>query len=43
VTAPRRRLDSLMSLICDFDREIEATTREIEDQAKADERVDVLT
>ena len=41
--APRRRLDSLMSLICDFDREIEATTREIEDQAKADDRVDVLT
>ena len=32
--APRRRLDSLMSLICDFDREIEATTREIEEQAK---------
>ena len=41
--APRRRLDSLMSLICDFDREIEATTREIEEQAKADDRVDVLT
>jgi transposase len=39
--APRRRLDSLMSLICDFDREIEATTREIEEQAKADDRVDV--
>ena len=41
--APRRRLDSLMSLICDFDREIEATTREIEERAKADDRVDVLT
>ena len=41
--APRRRLDSLMSLICDFDREIEATTREIEEQAKADDRVEVLT
>jgi transposase len=41
--APRRRLDSLMSLICDFDREIDATTREIEEQAKADDRVDVLT
>jgi transposase len=41
--APRRRLDSLMSLICDFDREIQATTREIEEQAKADDRVDVLT
>ena len=32
--APRRRLDSLMSLICDFDREIEATTQEIEDWRK---------
>jgi len=32
--APRRRLDSLMSLICDFDREIEATTHEIEELAK---------
>jgi transposase len=41
--APRRRLDSLMSLICDFDREIEATTREIEERAKADDRVEVLT
>ena len=41
--APRRRLDSLLSLICDFDREIEATTREIEELAKADDRVDVLT
>jgi transposase len=41
--APRRRLDSLMSLICDFDREIETTTREIEEQAKADDRVEVLT
>ena len=41
--APRRRLDSLMSLICDFDRKIETTTREIEEQAKADDRVDVLT
>ena len=41
--APRRRLDSLMSLICDFDREIETTTREIEERAKADDRVDVLS
>ena len=41
--APRRRLDSLMSLICDFDREIETTTQEIEERAKADDRVDVLT
>ena len=32
-----------MSLICDFDREIETTTREIEEQAKADDRVEVLT
>jgi Transposase IS116/IS110/IS902 family len=32
-----------MSLICDFDREIQATTREIEEQAKAHDRVDVLT
>ena len=32
--APRRRLDSLMSLICDFDREIEATTREIEERSE---------
>jgi transposase len=41
--APRRRLDSLMSLICDFDREIQTTTQEIEERAKADDRVDVLT
>jgi transposase len=41
--APRRRLDSLMSLINDFDREIETTTREIEERAKTDDRVDVLT
>ena len=38
----RRRLDSLIALICDFDREIDATTREIDQRAKADERVDVL-
>ena len=41
--APRRRLDSLIALICDFDREIEQTTVEIEQRAKADDRVDVLT
>jgi transposase len=29
--------------LCDFDREIEATTREIEELAKADDRVEVLT
>lgn len=41
--APRRRLNSLLSLIDDFDREITATTKEIEQHAKADDRVDVLT
>jgi transposase len=40
--APRRRLDSLIALICDFDREIDTTTREIDQRAKADDRVDVL-
>jgi transposase len=40
--APRRRLDSLIALICDFDREIEQTTQEIEQRAKLDDRVDVL-
>jgi transposase len=40
--APRRRLDSLIALICDFDREIETTTAEIEQRAKADDRVEVL-
>jgi transposase len=39
---PRRRLDSLLALICDFDREIEATTREIDARARRDDRVDVL-
>jgi transposase len=41
--ASRRRLDSLIALIDDFDREIEVTTREIEQRAKADDRVEVLT
>lgn len=41
--APRRRLDSLMALIEDFDREIADTTREIEQLAREDDRVDVLT
>jgi transposase len=41
--APRRRLTSLLALIDDFDREIEATTEEIEQRAKADDRVEVLT
>jgi len=40
--APRARLDSLIALICDFDREIDATTSEIDQRAKADDRVDVL-
>jgi transposase len=39
---PRRRLDSLLALIADFDREIDATTREIDQRAKRDDRVDVL-
>jgi transposase len=39
---PRRRLDSLLSLICDFDREITTTTREIDELAKTDERVKLL-
>jgi transposase len=38
----RRRLDSTLRLIADFDREIEETTREIETQAKEDDRVPVL-
>ena len=39
---PRRRLDSLLALIDDFDREIEQTTKEIDQRARADDRVDVL-
>ena len=38
----RRRLDSLLSLIGDFDREITATTREVDARAKTDERVKTL-
>src|SRR4051794_1579327 len=41
--APRRRLDSLIALINDFDREIADTTREIDQRAQADDRVEVLT
>jgi transposase len=41
--APQRRRGSLLALIDDFTREIEATTVEIEQRAKADDRVDVLT
>jgi transposase len=40
--APRARLDSLIALICDFDREIDATSKEIDQRAKADDRVEVL-
>jgi transposase len=40
---PRRRLDSMLALIDDFDREIEAATEEVDARAKADDRVDVLT
>ncbi|MGE5527044.1 MAG: IS110 family transposase [Methanosarcina sp.] len=40
---PRRRVDSLLGLIDDFDREIEAATQQVDACAKADERVDVLT
>jgi transposase len=39
---PRRRLDGLLALIAAFDREIETTTKEIEQQASADAYVDVL-
>ncbi len=39
---PRRRLDSLLALIDDFDREITAATKEIDARAKADEHVPVL-
>jgi transposase len=39
---PRRRLDSLLSLISDFDREIDQTSREIDQRAKADPHVEVL-
>jgi transposase len=39
---PRRRLDSLMALIDDFDREITQTTRQIDQRARADQRVKLL-
>jgi transposase len=39
---PRRRLDSLIALISDFDREIAETTSEIAQRAKGDERVKLL-
>ena len=40
--ASRRRLDSTLALIGDFTREIAATTKEIDQRAKADPYVDVL-
>jgi transposase len=40
---PRRRLDSLLALIDDLDREIDKTSVEIHQDAKADDRVDVLS
>jgi transposase len=40
---PRRRLDSLLGLISDFDREIEVATKEVDARAKLDDRVGVLT
>jgi transposase len=39
---PRRRLDSLLSLIGDFDREIDQTSAEIDQRAKTDPYVEVL-
>jgi len=39
---PRRRLDSLLALIADFNREIDATSGEIDQRAKADPYVEVL-
>jgi transposase len=40
---PRRRLESSLGLIADFDREIAAATGEIDALAKHDARVDVLS
>jgi transposase len=41
--APRRRLESLLRLIDDLDREVELATGEIDERANDDERVRVLT
>jgi transposase len=41
--ATRRRLESLLALIADFDGELAAVKREIQDRAKDDARVTVLT
>jgi transposase len=40
--APRQRLDSLLALLEDFDREIDTAAKEIDRQAKADERIALL-
>jgi transposase len=40
--ASRRRLDSLLSLVADFTREIDATSREIDTRADEDPYVEVL-
>ncbi len=40
--APRQRIDSLLALVENFDREIDATAKEIDRQAKGDERVALL-
>ncbi len=39
---PRRRLDSILGLIDDLDREVGKATREIDTRARADERVALL-
>jgi hypothetical protein len=39
---PRQRLDVLLRLIADFDREIDALAADIDQRAKHDERVTVL-
>ncbi|MFL5859799.1 MAG: IS110 family transposase [Solirubrobacteraceae bacterium] len=40
--APRERVDSLLALLDDFDREIDTAAKEIDRQAKTDERVKLL-
>jgi transposase len=39
----RRRLESLLALVADFDRELKAVKREIQARAKDDPRVSILT
>jgi transposase len=40
--APRQRIDSLLALLEDFDREIDTAAKEIDRQARVDERVALL-